>query len=70
MSASDGTGKVNQAQFLIAHFGAIDGSEQSNVLAKEFKARDRDNDGHLNHTEISYLCNPIKEEVVCVTRVV
>ena len=66
MAASNGTGKVNQAQFL-AQFGAIAGSNQGYVLTKDFKARDRDNDCHLNHTEISYLCHHVKGEVVCVT---
>ena len=66
MAASDGTGRLTQSQFL-AHFGEIDGSDQGNILVKDFKARDRDNDGYLNCTEISYLCNHVKGDVVCLT---
>lgn len=66
MSASNGTGKLTQTQFLV-NLGAINGSDHGNVLTKDFNARDKDNDGHLNYTEISYLCNHVKGDVVCVT---
>ena len=55
MSVSGGTGQVTKDQYLKYH-GAEAGSERETSIINDFEARDMDNSGSLNRTEIDRLC--------------